>query len=382
MSSTTNIYLRGNKKRPRLRAQLFQGFVLIAALPIVIFSLAHGYSRTREHQRSTSQQLKQAAGSITLGVEHHLVEHQQAITSLAAALELDSNFTTPRLNQWLAEFHQIYDGFITMLVIDAQGRPVAAQPVKTLDGSSFALDTLPSVSDREYFRSPMATGKPFISDVFLGRGFGADPIVAISAPILGQDGRPVGVVEGSLHLGQLKHFAQSYVDHGELQQPTIITDHLDRVLFATRGFSFEVLESLRGSPLLKARNVARTGELLHYEIEDSEAEDGRSFIAARAVTQPHGWQIFTVQSLTEIRREIRRDYLISALWGLVAVGLSILLARLLAGNVVRPLELMVGESARSGHRWDRTRRADRSRQFSPQRSGSTHGPDRRHGHRP
>ena len=59
---------------------------------------------------------------------------------------------------------------------------------------------LPNVSYRPYFYEVMQSGTPFLSNVFQGRGFGNDPIVAISAPILDRDGVPKGIVEGSLSL--------------------------------------------------------------------------------------------------------------------------------------------------------------------------------------
>ena len=66
--------------------------------------------------------------------------------------------------------------------------------------------TLPNVADRAYFRDAMASDQPVVSDPLFGRASAA-PIVVIAAPVLGADGRPVGIVGGSLELHSTSLFS-------------------------------------------------------------------------------------------------------------------------------------------------------------------------------
>ena len=65
---------------------------------------------------------------------------------------------------------------------------------------------LPNVADRAYFRKAMASNQPVVSDALFGRVSSA-PIVVIAAPVLGADGRPVGIVGGSLELRSTSLFS-------------------------------------------------------------------------------------------------------------------------------------------------------------------------------
>ena len=65
---------------------------------------------------------------------------------------------------------------------------------------------LPNVADRAYFRKAMASDQPVVSDALSGRVTGT-PIVVIAAPVLGSDGRPVGIVAGSLALRSTSLFS-------------------------------------------------------------------------------------------------------------------------------------------------------------------------------
>ena len=83
----------------------------------------------------------------------------------------------------------------------------------------------------------MQTGKPFLSNVFQGRGFGNDPIVALSAPITDADGTPKGIVEGSL---SLKSF--SAIDNLSLGGfLMLIEDQKGEVIYASKGLKMKPL---------------------------------------------------------------------------------------------------------------------------------------------
>ena len=47
--------------------------------------------------------------------------------------------------------------------------------------------------------------------LFRGRGLGTDVVAAMSAPMIAADGRPIGVVEGSLDLARLSNVVSQAV---------------------------------------------------------------------------------------------------------------------------------------------------------------------------
>lgn len=78
-----------------------------------------------------------------------------------------------------------------MFVIDANGMIIAATP----DHPSYAAGR--NFSNAEYFRQPMETGKPFISDVFIE---GRDVQIIVSAPIKQADGTNSGTLSSVLSM--------------------------------------------------------------------------------------------------------------------------------------------------------------------------------------
>jgi diguanylate cyclase (GGDEF)-like protein len=166
----------------------------------------------------------------------YLKEHQQALQSIAYQLS-----TTKKLSEReliLSKFHALYPGFLTMLIASEGGEIDLASPRSIMD--ILAIEKQ-SVIDRPYFIHAMKDQKLFISSVFLGRGFGNDPIIAISAPLYSHDnkGTPSGIVEGSLDLGKFGLYDK--IGHDEKQIKTIVTDKNDRIIYASESLGLETL---------------------------------------------------------------------------------------------------------------------------------------------
>lgn len=91
-----------------------------------------------------------------------------------------------------------------MFIIDANGVIIAATP----DHPSYAAGR--NFSNAEYFRQPMETGKPFISDVFIE---GRDVQIIVSAPIKQADGTHSGTLNSvlSMSVGVVPEYLKSLV---------------------------------------------------------------------------------------------------------------------------------------------------------------------------
>ncbi|HXG64127.1 MAG TPA: ATP-binding protein, partial [Blastocatellia bacterium] len=330
-------FLRGEAEARPLRAHLFQGFVLIAALPLLFLSVVSGRIYLRQSEDKAAHHLSDTAMAVVHDIDNYVDMHRRGIVSLAAAIQEKGSLQTADLNRQLERCRAAYDGFRTMLVADRQGRLIGAHPLLTDDGKP-VLALADSVSDREYFKQPMATGQPYISDVFRGRGFGSYPIVAISAPLLGNDEQVVGIVEGSLDLSGFTRFGQR---HQPVKGETVlILDRNDRVIYSSAPGTFQTLQSVADSPLLAAAGVS--GSSFFYSEPGENSLIRTNFLVSRAESALTGWKVMFRQPLDVLHAEVGNFYLISVFWTLLAIGCALLFARLIADRVTRPLERLVG----------------------------------------
>ncbi|GEA10215.1 ATP-binding protein [Alteromonas sp. KUL49] len=179
-----------------LFSYFFSGCFFFAATAVIYLSV-HLYQAQQESQ--INYYMQQRIDVLEQQLSEFLKVHQKAISLSANTLSTtpSERFSTVTPAQ-LESLSVHYPEFLTYLVTDDAGEITYAYPPDVLEkarASGFA-----NVAHRPYFSEPMRTGSYFISNVFQGTGFGNDPIVALSAPILNNNDEPVGIVEGSLSL--------------------------------------------------------------------------------------------------------------------------------------------------------------------------------------
>ncbi len=175
----------------------FSGCFFVASMAVIYLSVAM-YQRQQESQ--IHSYMAQRVNVLEFQLSGFIKQHQNVITAAAQTLskaEGKSDFS-PAVNTQLHVLASHYPDFLTFLLADSKGNITHAYPPemlqKAVDGGRA------NVSYRPYFYEPMGTGDPYISNVFRGRGFGSDQIIAMSAPLVGAEGKPIGIVEGSLSL--------------------------------------------------------------------------------------------------------------------------------------------------------------------------------------
>ncbi len=312
---------------PPLRSQIWKGFVLLTTIPLMVLTLLIGQRESHQQEAEAAHRLQEAARAIARNIDDYLDKHEKAIALLATTMQETPRYDTATLNRLLAQHHARYGGFITMLTTDAEAGILGRSPTHRLDGQPIPSH---SVGDREYFIRPKATGQPFLSDVFLGRGFGNDPIVAISSPVI-RAGQFQGVVEGSLNLQTFREFGQSYAALREAS--IIVIDQQQRVIYAGQGY--QPLQSLHTSPLIKAAEKASSKDSF------SHLSDNQEWLASRAFTPRAKWQVIVQQPMLQVRSRIQEYYLTMLVWVIGALLLATALSHYLAKAVTRPLERLV-----------------------------------------
>ena len=317
----------------RLREQIFHTFLPLAVIPVLILGFSLGQVFTRYAEREELTALNEHSFRLARQVESYVREHQDALA--AGALLVEHTQAEPEaLRQALLATHGLHRGFLTMLVADRTGWIVAGssrlnereRPAPNHGGRT--------VADREYFKAPMQTGRPYISEVFLGRGFGSDPIVALSAPLRGADGRLAGVVEGSLDLRFLGQVSSLYVPAG---RSAVIVDDRGRVVASTGAHGATLLQDLSRSPWIAA---SARGERSHHEREGTIAFPTR-YLTGTSAIKGVPWTVHARVPARVIQEPIANFYRATMLGALLMLLVALPLANMAAERVTRPLERLL-----------------------------------------
>jgi signal transduction histidine kinase/DNA-binding response OmpR family regulator len=329
--------LRGREAAPNSRSlsQILSGVFLLATIvPIFFLSIMQGRAFAQHEERETVERLRESARAARKNIDEYLAKHLEAITSMGQAIEAQDRMEPAALRAQLRQQNEIYRGFLTMLVADEQGKILAAN----IRGEERpAANISASINDRDYFRQPMQSGKPYISDVFLGRGLGHDPIVAVSAPIRDPAGKIRGLIEGSLDLRRFQRFEQSPAPLEEAEYA--IVDQHDRVIYASTSLHYAVLSQVPPGLLPAVRERATT--VLVSPNGKGRPSQPQPFVSS-STTNLTGWRVVAQQSTLPLERELEAYYLHTLAWLLFAAAATIALASRVARHVTRPLQSLVG----------------------------------------
>ena len=120
------------ERRP-LRAYLTHGFLLVAAVPLLLLNIVNGQVYAARQQTEAGHRLEEAATAIQQSLEEYVTRHQLALQLLAQAISNENRLDTESLNRWLEQSHVIYPGFQTLAVADDQGVPIGVtrRPCRT-----------------------------------------------------------------------------------------------------------------------------------------------------------------------------------------------------------------------------------------------------------
>lgn len=263
-------------------------------------------------------------------IENHVDEHKRAIAQTAnklSSIELDV------YSDALDKSHQLYPGFLTMLIADHKANIIASSPralINSLPETGF------SVADRDYFRQAFFEQLLYISPVFLGRGFGAEAIIAISAPIYSQNNQqPVGIVEGSLNLNLFAQLNRYAANDREID--VVLTDENDNVIYSEDNLALTTL-----SRFSYTVEQAKLNENL-ITIEDKSLNKKRYLY--RQISLINGWKVFVLIEHRKILQLVEQQYLTIFMSLALIFVFVFLLAKQFANILNRPLAFAIKELA-------------------------------------
>jgi two-component system, sensor histidine kinase len=317
-----------------LRTHLSRGFLLATAVPFLTLNLAIDWIHANRLQNEAGAHIHETVARAVGEADDFIDKHLDGLLALAHVLELDSRLDGNHADVLIKQFHNVYPDFRMMSCINLQGRVVTADPLVIINGRTQIGDDF---SDREYVRETLATGKPFVSDVFISRPtLGGEPIIVLTAPILNADGSIRALIHGSLRCARFEDFTESL--KSLKQSETVILDRQDRVIFATPGAPFQPLESLKDTPILAA--AAAAGDGFYNLTRRPNSSDAEPRLASLGRTSA-GWTLVISQPLAVVLAQSADYYLVTAGWLLVGLLVSTLGAARMSARLTRPVDGLV-----------------------------------------
>lgn len=272
-------------RRHNLYPRFTRLLIIATCVPSLIFGAAMIWNQNRANYQSVFDRTSTGATTLAKEVDGLIAAQLASLHVLASAAErypLDWSLE-------LSELQRRYPSMLTLIATDARGRIIGGAPIQR---------TRPvignSVADRDYYRQPARDGLDYISNAFIGRGVGSDPLVVVSVPWR-RGGEFAGVVEASLSPARV----YDATVHG--QYDTVLLDRTGRVIHATEAMGLVFLQDARSSrfaPALALDHDAAVARGLPV------MADGGDAIVARATTRA-GWSLYVVAREDEVRQGVR-----------------------------------------------------------------------------
>jgi len=313
-------------------------FLVLATLASVLATALGIWSAYDLQQRLRSEaqgQVSKLAYEVSDSADVLLTQQAVSTAAFARVVGLQGiSGSTVGLSQMLDAFASKQGGILTMLVAASDGRIVAAASTRADLAVGKAIGN--SVADRDYFRNVLDSGTTYISNAFVGRGFGNDLIVAVSAPIPDPNGRTVGVLETSLDVSQLAQLLQATSTR---RGYGIVLSDRSGLVVASRGDQVPSAGTDYSSPL-DTMVVSPRG-----------VRDMPRWIAASATLPAVGWLVNVRQPYTEVAtlvdQQLRQVALNIAISLTTVLLLSIWLANVLSRPLARLARLIRGADKRT-----------------------------------
>jgi len=327
-NNTLNRIVRGGT----LRRSLVVGLSLVGSLPVLALGIILAERSAHARVERTAHRMEETAASVSYAIDQFIDKHVSGVTSAASAISTANTFDESQMTRWLLLYHRVYGDFLTMLNADADGDIVAA--TSNMTGFLAEVPDLQAhnVSDRDYFREPMASGLSFVSQVFQGRNLGSDPIVGISAPLRNIDGALVGIIEGSL---DLRTFERIDNDRAGLDGAVVLlTDQNGRVIYSSESAGYAPLENISADPLLTSGDLAGYGAV--YSFGATSTPESDDYLGVASSTR-HGWTLFLRVPLDVITAQLVTDYQSAAVLGFVVWLVSLILALAIVRRITQSI---------------------------------------------
>ncbi|WP_417445803.1 diguanylate cyclase [Kangiella sp.] len=311
---------------PKLSDRVFELALNSISLPALIISLFLSDSSADNTEKQMESVLKIRTEHYSSYLNNYVDYHLNSLRSLESVVlknELSENKRDALLNEW----NKIYSGFITMIVANQNGLIISGSPEEFYKKLKVEPEEKRTIVDRDYFKIPKAELVEYVSKVFRGRGFGDEPIVAISVPIIDDKRNFLGIVEGSLNIPKLEYVEKSMpVSDGHI----IIKDQNKNIIYSSPELDLETLE--------------------HFEVVDISptftnrmkvfALKGNQYLYHSELTD-YGWRVIALAEPSLLIGSYGDNFLRLSVILLFIAVLSLAVTRRFSKQITKPLESLV-----------------------------------------
>ncbi|MCL1145729.1 diguanylate cyclase [Shewanella sp. 10N.261.52.F9] len=319
-----------DKQRRTFNTQLTYTFTLVITTALLMAALMFNNQFIERQQSLMYDAIKNTANNLASSTKAYLAVHSSAINNAAQWLSL--NVHSDKDEQiLLSQLHSNYPGFITMLMADSEANIVAASPASLLRKAQTSQKPL-NIAERDYFIEAFINQRTYTSPLFLGKGFGNDPIVAISAPLYRPESphQPIGIIEGSLDLNQFKIIDE--IDNNNQNQFMLLLDQNQRVLYASEQLNLAPLSDFTFSP--HNPNYISPFPLINISQNNNMAPE---YVYA-SVSLDNGWQLLILNPFRPLVELVENMYLTTFAMLIVSLLIALYLSRIVSARLTRPLE--------------------------------------------
>lgn len=311
---------------PRLSGRIFYLSFISITIPSLIITLIFTAQTTQQVEQRITDELNSKADRLILVTQDFISSYERSIVQLARNFEYTESAS--QRAQLIQTTYDQYSGFSTMLYTDAEGMLQFAHPESAFAAMQELSDQQRSVADRDYFQVPKSEAvESYVSPVFMGRGFGDNPIIALSAPWY-RNGMFEGVVEGSLDLLKFSELTRR-IELDDLQHYVVVTDAQNDVIYASSALKLGVLSDF--SPTSTANVYSNSLPLTRMMQRD--------FLYAQQ-SNKYGWSIYVLTSPEQMTAGFMSNMLV-LMTSLIGVSLLfIVVAKHFSRQITQPLEAL------------------------------------------
>jgi diguanylate cyclase (GGDEF)-like protein len=315
-----SVYRKYRGKPPKFATLIFSLCMLTVTLPTIAISLVFTWQNTAQKEQDIANMLTRQGDQIMYVVEAFVNNHITAVNTLSSTLS-KSNFALP-VQSVLDATAENHPYFISMLVSNSVGQVLYATPKKY----AMLLDDLSkhTLSTRPYFQKAKKTLKPQLSEALSGVGFGNEPILTLSAPIV-LGGKFSGISQGAIRLSTFSEFKREYIEDNSFYE-YVITDRKHRIIFASENLKL---------PTLSQFSYQSSDNVLINKIPELTLQNSK-YIYYQSVTQ-HDWIVTVLSSPATVTQVISKNFYILAACLFITLVVFSIIASQLSKRITLPL---------------------------------------------
>ncbi len=222
-------------RAPKLSGRLMLGFSLIGIVPVLTLAALLAVDAASALVQEQVLQLDGQATTIANRVTPWIEQKASGIDALAGHVSARARLTETELRDMLLRHHQLNQELVSMWVARPDGQVIVATAasdgnVKPWPGPQAGVALM------ESFQPAVEQAALYVSPVFKGAAPAFNPMIMISAPVMGDADEPRGFLQAQLNISALVGGIVEASSSAGIH--TVIVDAANRVLLASSGLTF------------------------------------------------------------------------------------------------------------------------------------------------